>query len=321
MLASPALAGSGRRTSEDDCSTSWQAPKMRIDVARGLVHEHISTRSRTTTAVVYPGGMVIRESGFASRPPPSSSRGDIYGFSESSRRRFRELLARLPQDGTYYDVVTLTYHNEWTASPDGWHRDLAELFRRMVRDWTDYDPHWVWHLEFQKRGAPHFHCLIQTVRPLGPLWPSWLARTWNAIVAPGDQAHLAAGTRAEVLRRGGEGGMRQVMAYLCKYTSKRYQARRLDGQTGEVLPTGRMWGKDEYLHLDGGQAVSLTDWERDELYARLRAWCPRSPYISRLGDRRGGALIWGDPQALLQLLEGLGGRYAAATSPTEASGP
>jgi hypothetical protein len=158
---------------------------------------------------------------------PYTPRGTIKGFSAAARKRLIELLAsinrtaleRLPL------FVTLTYPAAWPADPKVWkdHLDtwLKRLNRRYQRTAT------VWKLEFQSRGAPHFHLLV-----FGPRWidAQWLSRTWFEVVASGDRNHLMAGTKVEFIR-----SWKGVMFYASKYLAKKTQ---------ENIPAfpGRFWG-------------------------------------------------------------------------------
>lgn len=86
-----------------------------------------------------------------------------------------------------------------------------------------------WFLEFQGRGAPHFHFFCTDELP-----KDWLARRWYEIVGSNDVRHLAAGTRIEAIRSGRYG----TCAYASKYAAKHSQK--------DVPPgfshVGRFWG-------------------------------------------------------------------------------
>jgi hypothetical protein len=86
-----------------------------------------------------------------------------------------------------------------------------------------------WFLEFQDRGAPHYHMF-------GTWFPSkeWVSKTWYRIVDSEDIRHLHAGTRTEFLRTG-RGG---TISYASKYANKLKQ--KVPPKDFENV--GRFWG-------------------------------------------------------------------------------
>jgi hypothetical protein len=86
-----------------------------------------------------------------------------------------------------------------------------------------------WFLEFQKRGAPHFHLLttdFYSYRRCQMLW--------YAIVNSGDSKHLKAGVRVETLKRGKKG----MISYAKKYARKQEQKE----VPPDYLNVGRFYG-------------------------------------------------------------------------------
>lgn len=168
------------------------------------------------------------------RLPPAQVRGGrrshISGFSRASRRRLlrrmasvNRLVAPLPA------FVTLTYPREWPEDHRVWKNHLRAFLKRLRRAYGRLPV--VWRLEFQKRGAPHFHLLCFGLR-LTPELRSWCSRVWYEIVQSGDEKHLRAGTNCEQPK-----SWRMVTAYLSKYIAK------VDADDDEELPScGRIWG-------------------------------------------------------------------------------
>ena len=99
-------------------------------------------------------------------------RGDIRGWSRKSRARMISSLSELDLAPLYMSadfpaMVTLTYPGDWkTVAPDGAvvKGHLQAFFKRYRRSWGE-DLKCIWKLEFQRRGAPHFHLLL--VPPVG----------------------------------------------------------------------------------------------------------------------------------------------------------
>jgi hypothetical protein len=123
----------------------------------------------------------------------------------------------------------------------------------MQRHWPDV---WgVWRLEFQERGAPHFHCLLWDGPKLEAVeaWSQkekkirifaapgsehnkqifdWFSQTWFEVCGTGDPKHLAAGTKCEPIQ-----SWNGVVHYASKYLAKLP-----DGNFAPVDFTGRFWG-------------------------------------------------------------------------------
>jgi len=83
----------------------------------------------------------------------------------------------------------------------------------------------IWRLEFQERGAPHFHLLVFNVERIDILW---LSRAWFEVVGSGDIRHLKAGTQVQQVK-----SWRGVLYYVGKYLAK---------AAGVSFATGRVWG-------------------------------------------------------------------------------
>lgn len=167
--------------------------------------------------------------------------GIIRGWSARSRARMVATMAELDLAPLLWAegepaMVTLTYPGDWeTVAPDGptTKAHLRTFFERYKRAWGEP---WrgVWKLEFQRRGAPHYHLLMvppsglastqrraeyeakralwesadRATRGPSPRWRSavgdglgfraWLSQTWADIVAHPDpeerERHVLAGT-------------------------------------------------------------------------------------------------------------------------------
>lgn len=134
---------------------------------------------------------------------------------------------------------TLTYPGEfepefWSETKQHWRRFAARWRRKYA---SDRGASLFWFVEFQRRGAPHFHFF--TNREIDK---QWLAESWWDCLGRRSEAHLRAGTRIERLRCG-HGG---AIAYAAKYAAKAEQKTvpRLRGASGEIFEIfpGRWWG-------------------------------------------------------------------------------
>jgi len=123
--------------------------------------------------------------------------------------------------------VTLTYPRAYPGDWRQWkgqlHNWRKRLFTRCPR------AAFVWKLEPQARGAPHFHLIIAGVPFLAK---EWLSRSWYEVVGSGDPKHLAAGTNVQQVM-----SAKGVASYAAKYTAKAEELPP-DWQDG----VGRWWG-------------------------------------------------------------------------------
>jgi hypothetical protein len=132
-------------------------------------------------------------------------------------------------------MLTLTYPGDWlTVAPDGdtVKRHFTALAKRYERAWGE-PLVCIWKLEFQDRGAPHFH--ISTTPPMGftPItdphtgeqlqadFKTWLSLTWAEIVAHPDpeqrRRHRAAGTGVDYAEGIKLTDPRRIAVYFAKY--------------------------------------------------------------------------------------------------------
>jgi hypothetical protein len=181
----------------------------------------------------------------------------VRGLSRQARNRLlrtvRQVdLERFPVDR--WAFVTLTYPGAGAPDdPRAWKKQLQALRRRLERwqasnGWDRWPMLWRLELKERKSGLavgtvqPHYHLIwilptglanregIATLR-------AWVANAWNAVVAPGDNDHLRAGTQFDQVRT--ENG---IASYVGKYAGKDADDERIDKATGELLPVGRTWG-------------------------------------------------------------------------------
>lgn len=169
------------------------------------------------------------------------TRESVTSFSPSASARMRRYLREcLPE---YRYMVTLTYPAGYPSDgktvKEQLRRFLQELRRKFFRDYGDaQELHYscFWFLEFQARGAPHFHLFVTHQFP-----KDWISKRWYEIVDSEDIRHLHAGTRVESLRSG-RGG---TCSYAAKYANK--QSQKSVPENYENV--GRFWG------VSGNRAV------------------------------------------------------------------
>lgn len=92
--------------------------------------------------------------------PPKRERGDIVGFSKGSRLRLLRKLNKINPDNTSQVFhITLTYPKRFPADGVTHKADLDAFIKRCKRKFSD-EIEYLWKLEFQKRGAPHYHMIL-----------------------------------------------------------------------------------------------------------------------------------------------------------------
>lgn len=171
--------------------------------------------------------------------------------------------------------VTLTYPRRW-PTPDG-AKDHLRRFTSSLRcalQREDGDTCFVWRMEPQQRGAPHFHLLLwhtghskiwgrastghrgwrsrlsafrgsrpesspSTRSGTTPFYDavSMLSCVWHQATDSDSADHLRCGVDLELL-----GDDKKVVNYVSKYSAKVSAVPFVDTSTGEVLDCGRVWG-------------------------------------------------------------------------------
>jgi hypothetical protein len=179
----------------------------------------------------------------------------VLKWTNKSRAQMVERLATL--DYSPFNIpdsllafVTLTYPGDWiTVAPTASHakKHVQTLRKRFEREFKR--PFFaVWKMEFQRRGAPHFHLLAPV--PVGVGFNEWLSHAWTDIVAPPlpeDRAkHLMAGTGVDRAKGMNADTPHRISYYFSKHGSankgaKEYQNRPAQ-QWVDAGSVGRFWG-------------------------------------------------------------------------------
>lgn len=196
--------------------------------------------------------------------------GIVTGWSRKSRARmigrlaeldYAEMMSRVERPG----MVTLTYPGNWEElAPDGptVKGHLQAFFKRYARAWGES---WsgIWKLEFQRRGAPHFHLFMTVPHGRagqdradgqreavgdGLVFRAWLSKVWADVVgAEGEDRvkHEAAGTGVDLKEGDRARDPKRLAQYFAKhgsYAAKEYQHRVPELWERSGLTIGRFWG-------------------------------------------------------------------------------
>jgi hypothetical protein len=198
---------------------------------------------------IYRNDVVVRREGTAP-PLEEHERGAITEFSKASRKRLAFVASNSPVDFT--TMVTLTYPSEYPRDGAEVKRDLRAFLDYCRRVWDK--PEYLWFLEFQKRGAPHVHLLLDIP------WPGdrervnrmrlGVAAAWYRQVASGDEKHFYAGTSTEKLRNP-DGGKRYAVKYAMKMKQKAVPP--------DYWHCGRFWGHSRGVKPQPGAAYRCTE--------------------------------------------------------------
>lgn len=197
--------------------------------------------------------------------PEKPDRGSITEFSKRSRQRLAFVACNT--DIVFKTMITLTYPGEYSQDGERVKADLHAFLEWMRRE-LKATPGYLWFLEFQARGAPHYHVLIDWAMPRSRVevkaFRFRLAAAWYRIVGSGDPRHLAAGTRVERVRKP-DGAARYAVKYALKMRQK---------QVPEPYQNvGRFWGCSRDVVPSPVQSHRVTE---DDVRGALEGW-PYAP--------------------------------------------
>ena len=267
--------------------SSQLADGIGISPANPLVHAaYPAAASQQATSggamvSVYSGLVTIKPDGqykrssIPERSPaasPGGPRGKVTSFSKAARRRMIRFLNQVNPDRLGKPVfLSLTYHNNYRERNPK--QDRTAFLKRVARAYPGC--HWIWRLEYQRRGAPHWHII---------LWPEvdvdlqaqedQLCQLWHEVVDPKNIDHAKYGARVVPLS-----DQRGVNIYMTKYLS------RLDGDE-QQCNVGRRWGHSRGLPTEPLAEFKVTE-EVEILVRRLLR-----DYLKRQCDSRGRPSRW-----------------------------
>lgn len=296
-----------------------------IQVRTGLTSGwELTDRDEYTRGIGYVPQLFVTD-----RPAPTAPglKAAVEDWSPKSRAMMTRRLATLDwsalvsgEGDTRPGLVTLTYPGDWEAvAPDG--RTVKRHLDAFRRAWArDIGPvRGAWKLEYQRRGAPHFHLFmpcptgmvdIRTGRGRGSSsgsvpFPLWVSVTWARIVgATGAERerHLSAGTGVDY----GEGDRcsdpQRLAVYFSKHnapgrSSKAYQHLIPDSWREPGKGPGRYWGVwglkpcEATTEVDRVTAVDTVRLLRSWTEAQQRTQRISAPRHRRTIDRTTGEIV------------------------------
>jgi len=197
------------------------------------------------------------------------ARSNIVAFSHASGLRMRRYLRECLSE--YKQMVTLTYPCGYPSDGAIVKEHLRRFLQELKRDQARHNlvsgsseiHSSFWFLEFQERGAPHFH-IFTTYANVPRGTNNWVAETWYRIVNSEDIRHLQAGTRTEFLRAGRAG----TISYAAKYAVKQYQKAVPENYEN----VGRFWGiSGRRSVMSAATYVSRADAAKSDIKKTLNA--------------------------------------------------
>lgn len=283
-------------------SPAWsghEGPRARVSVAAGvfgLARRDLARRERTSerqsaadrTAADQLAAELIEHGQF---PDPPIPRQEITGWSRKSRSGMRRSIGEIDWSGMLRRsrvpaMITLTYPGDWlTVAPTGRaaKRHLRIFRRRFERAWGQRLGAF-WKLEFQRRGAPHFHLFMVPPHGTAPRgryaglrFKRWLSLTWADVVNHPDpaerQRNVRAGTGVDYAEGLRARDPRRIAEYFAKhgaFRAKEYQHIVPPAWRGPGDGPGRFWGywrvaREVY-------AVEVSEWLAVQTARLVRRW-------------------------------------------------
>jgi len=198
---------------------------------------------------IFENGNVFQLKGTRSETNTNTIRGQVQGFSYKSRKRIMQTVAKINTAKVHGKplFITLTYPDSYSHDSNIWKNDLSKFVKTFNRKYSNIVL--IWRLEFQKRGAPHFHVIAFNTNKTSFLpglksMREFISDNWYRSVGSCDVKHLSAGTDVSLIK-----SWRGVTHYVSKYISKTVQS--------YLFPdancfNGRHWGiyNREYLPID-----------------------------------------------------------------------
>lgn len=231
------------------------------------------------------GEIRLRWPKLARRRGVGGRRGPIRGWTRGSIRRLRRVLSN--SGVQFRTFVHLTYPAEFPRDGLIVKRHLKAFLEALRRlGMRNY----VWILEFQERGAPHVHLLVDIGKEEG-LNKDWVATTWARIAS----ADPRAGTRVESVYSN------EAISYLLNYLSQVKQYQKTVPQ--EFVNVGRLWGASRGL----GKALEcgFLDFKTGSKVARVVRAILRRRGVRFLRNY-GGGVIFGGADIMRRLLVWVG---------------
>lgn len=239
---------------------------------------------------------VHRECLLQQKPNRGVARGKVKKLSNDSLSRL--IVVIQSSDITFHSMITLTYPKQYPLDGEIVKADI-HTFTQWVR--KRFNTHFLWFLEFQERGAPHVHLMLETseITPrmrvdAGLYWTKRLAMSgWMQEQTKGDYDKM----RIAVIRMA-KFNTHQSFWELIRHTdaARRYVTKYAAKSFQKDVPkayqkVGRFWGCSKGV-AKPGVTIDVTDQEvRDYLDEHNHAcgsWELIPKYLFNVKDDKNG---------------------------------
>lgn len=174
------------------------------------------------------------------KPRGGAKRGKVTEFSDSSRERLASHLVNLPS-GSIKSFLTLTYPE--TFPTDG--KSIKYHLQKMRQWFKRRGVSGVWFLEFQRRGAPHFHAFLS-----GFLSAESVAEQWVNVVSPANESEwvkMLAVHKGEARGHNSDKNRPCIELLRCSEAMQKYATKYAYKCEQKIVPVdflevGRFWG-------------------------------------------------------------------------------
>lgn len=233
----PNLHSCGTPAPSQPFLNEWEAPLVYGALSHKQYHRSFLFRSLGFS--VYPSAVRVH------RNPelvPKQSRSQIGkkksidGFSVKSRRKLR--FTATNSFPALTSQIVLTYPAEFPQDGKESKKHISVFLNNFRHKYKGVP--YLWVLEFQKRGAPHYHFF--TSLPVTEENHLWLARTWVRIACDDREDAFNFHTHSKNMIPWNMGNG----AYVCKYIEKENQKDVPEG----YINVGRFWGASRGLVPD-----------------------------------------------------------------------
>lgn len=252
----------------------------------------LSTAHIRPQIIYYAGASLLKTTkGRKCEQSGGGKRGRIQGFSRQSRRRMMCTIGAIRRDAQLPNFMTLTYPERFPNVEEA-KRDIKVFLQRLERKYPGAG--YIWKLEPQKRGAPHYHLLVWGCKTDNLL--VWTVNTWFEIAGQGDIRHklfhfgALMGSKPCVQK---VNSFKGVWSYASKYIGKTFEVAEWGNQW-----TGRFWGIGSRnnipfgdpceIDLSAKQVIVLMRYQRryagmkGKDYNSLTIFCSADQWINRL---------------------------------------
>ena len=222
-------------------------------------------REKTPLITIYPHCIVYRpKARFRPfQPHRTSKRGRISDFTRRSRFRLFALLAKISGNPKFQPIfVTLTYHYGHINAPQSTKSQLHNFLVQL----RNYDPdfQYIWRVELQKRGAPHYHMIIFPSSSCGssgtPAYQLEISRIWHSIADPNSRRHKDFGCKIKVIT-----SYKMACAYVSKYVAKVSNDIPDDHQ-------GKHWANSMNVPIEVCSTIELNEQGSRHAIEKIRRW-------------------------------------------------